>query len=79
MKVTMIPIAIGVLCTVTKELVQGLEDLEIRWRVETIQTTALLKSARISRRVLETWGDLLSLSFQWKPSAKAGVKKLSNE
>ena len=54
MKVTVIPIVIGALGTVTEELVQGLEDLEIRGRVETIQTTALLRSARILRRVLET-------------------------
>ena len=37
-----IPIVIGALGTVTKGLVQGLVDLEIRRRVETIQTTALL-------------------------------------
>ena len=43
-----------VLGTVTKELVQGLEDLEIRGRVETTQTTGLLRSTRILRRVLET-------------------------
>ena len=54
MKVTVIPIIIGALDTVTKGLVQGLEDLEIRGRVETIQTTALLRSVRILRRVLET-------------------------
>ena len=30
----------------------------------TIQITALLRLARILRRVLETWGDLLSLKFQ---------------
>ena len=36
MKVTVIPIVIGVLGTVTKGLVKGLEDLEIRGRVETI-------------------------------------------
>ena len=41
-----------------------LEDLEIRGQVEAIQTTALLKSARILRIVLETWGDMLSL--QWE-------------
>ena len=40
MKVTVIPLAIGVLGTVTKGLVQGLEDLEIGRRVDTIQTTA---------------------------------------
>ena len=45
---------IGVRGTVTKGLVQGLEDLEIRGRQETIQTTALLRSVRILRRVLET-------------------------
>ena len=60
MKVTVISIVICALGTVTKGLVQELEDLEIRGRVETIQTTALLRSARIQRRVLETWGDLLS-------------------
>ena len=54
MKVTVIPIVIGSHGTVTKGLVQKLKDLEIRERVETIQTTALLRSARILRRVLET-------------------------
>ena len=54
MKVTVIPIVTGALGTVTKGLVQGLKDLGIRGRVETIQTIALLKLARILRRVLET-------------------------
>ena len=53
MKVIVIPIVIGVLGTVTKGLVKGQEDLEIRGRVEIIQTTALLKSAKILRRVLD--------------------------
>ena len=66
MKMTMILIVIGGFGTVTKELVQGLEDLEIKGRVETIQTTVLLRSARILRRVLESWGDLLSLKLPWK-------------
>ena len=38
MKVTVIPIIIGPIGTLTKELVQRLEDLEIRGRVKTIQT-----------------------------------------
>ena len=38
----------------TKGLGQGLEDFEIRRRVETIQTVTLLRSARILRRELET-------------------------
>ena len=65
-KVTIIPIVIGAFGTVTKGLFKGLEDLEVGGPVETIQTTALLRTARILRRVLETWGDLLSLKLQWK-------------
>ena len=66
MKVTIVPIVIGAFGTVTKGLLKDLEDLEVGRRVETIQTTALLKTARIVRRVLETWGDLLSLKLQRK-------------
>ena len=54
MKVTMIPILIGALDITTKGLVQDMMDFEIRGRLETIQTIALLKSARILRGVLET-------------------------
>ena len=54
MKVTIITFVIGVLGTRTKGLVQGLADLEITGRVETVQITALLRSAKIPRRVLET-------------------------
>ena len=74
MKVTVIPIVIGELGTVTKGLIQGLVDLEIRERVETIQTTALLKSARLPRRMLE-----ICCHSNEKPSANAGVQKLSKE
>ena len=66
MKVTIVPIVIGALGTITKGLLKSLEDLEVGGRVETIQTTALLRTARILRWVLETWGDLLSLKLQWK-------------
>ena len=45
MKVIFIPIVIGARGTVTKRLGQGLEDLEITGRVETVKTTALLRSA----------------------------------
>ena len=66
MQVTIIPIVIDAFGKVTNGLLKGLEDLEVGGRVETIQTTALLRTARIQRRVLETWGDLLSLRLQWK-------------
>ena len=54
MQVTIIPIVIGAFGTVSKGLLKGLEDLEVDRRVETIQTTALLRTARILRRVLKT-------------------------
>ena len=54
MKVTIVPIVIGALGTITKGLLKGLEDLEVGGRVETIQTTAFQRTARILRRVLET-------------------------
>ena len=76
MKLTIIPIVIGAFCMVTKGLLKGLEDLEVGGRVETIQTTALLKTARILRRVLETWGDLLSLNLQWKTISLSRCEKL---
>ena len=66
MKVTIVPVVIDVLGTIPKGLLKGLEDLEVGGRVETLQTTALLRTARILRRVLETWGDLMSLKLQWK-------------
>ena len=53
MKVT-VPTVIGALGKITKGLLKVLEDLEVGGRVETIQTTALLRTARILRRVLET-------------------------
>ena len=66
MKVAVISIVIGTLGTVTKGFILGLEDLVIRGPMEIIQTTALLRSTRILRRVLETLGDLLSLKLQLK-------------
>ena len=61
MKVTIIPIVIGTFGTVIKGLLKGLENLEVGRRVETIQTSTLLRTVKILRRVLETWGVLLSL------------------
>ena len=79
MKVTIVAIVIGALGTITKGLLKGLEDLEVGGRVETIQMTTLLRTARILRRFLETWGDWLSLKLQQKtisekPSANTDVK-----
>ena len=54
MKVKIISIVISAFGTITKGLLKGLEDLEVGGRVDIIQTTALLRTARILRRVLET-------------------------
>ena len=51
MKVKIVPIVIGAFGTITKGLLKGLEDLEVGGQVETIQMTALLRTARILRRV----------------------------
>ena len=53
MKVKIIPIMIGVFCTVSKGLLKALDDEEVGERVETILTTALLRTTRILRRVPE--------------------------
>ena len=76
MKVTIVPIVIGALGTISKGLLKGLEDLEVGGRVETIQTIELLRTARMLRRVLDTWGDLLSLKLQWKPISQYWREKL---
>ena len=79
MEVTVIPIVIGVLRTIPKGFVKGQEDLEVIGQVETIQNTTLT-SARILRKVLETWGDFLSLKLQWKTiSERWSEKSLRNK
>ena len=60
-----------------ERLIQRREELEIRGLVETIKTTALLRSARILRRILETCGDLLSLKLPWKTISVSWCEKLS--
>ena len=70
MKVTVIPIVISAQCTVTEDLIKRLENIEIRGRVDTIQTNGLLGSARILRRVLETCHS----NCGERPSAKADMK-----
>ena len=72
MQVTIIPIVIGAFGTVTKGLLKG---LEVGGQVETIVTTALLRTDRILRRVLETYCHPNSSE---KSSANTDVKS-SNE
>ena len=46
MRVKVVPILFGALGTVPKGLERGLENLEIRRRIQTVQTTALLRAAK---------------------------------
>ena len=64
MKVMVIPVVTGAPGTLLKGLVWRLEELEIGGRTETI--TALFRSAKILRRVIETCGDLLTPKLQSK-------------
>ena len=77
MKMTGIPVVNGVLRRISIRLVKGQEDLEARGKVETIQTTALLGSARTQIKVLETLGDLLSLKFYGKIISERWREKFS--
>ena len=65
------PIVIGAFGTVTKGFLKGLEYLEVGGRVETIQTTTILRTARILRRVLET---CCHSNSSERPSANTGMK-----
>ena len=54
MKEMVISIVIGAFGTVTKGILKRQGNLEFEGRVKTIQTTALLRTERILRRVQET-------------------------
>ena len=60
---TIITSVIGAFGTVTKGLFKGREDLEIRGGVETIQTTTLLRTAKIPESIPETRGEKLPLKL----------------
>ena len=67
MRVTVKSIVIGAFETLPQKLGKRTGSVGNPGRgIETTQTTALLGSARILGRVLETWGDLLSLKLRWK-------------
>ena len=65
MKVMVIPIVVGVLGTISKNLGKKIE-MKIRERIETIETTALLKSVRILSKSPQVSKTLLSLRLQEK-------------
>ena len=76
MQVTIIPILIGAFGTVTKGLLKRLEDLEVGGRVETIQTTALLRTARILK---ESWRLEETCCHSYSSEKPSADVKSSNE
>ena len=71
MPVTIIQIVIGAFGTVTKGLLKGLEDLEVGGRVETTQTTTLLRTEKCPgdlRRlaIIQTPVEDHQLTLMWK-------------
>ena len=51
MKLILTPIVVDTIGTVTKNLEKRLSELEMEGEIEIIQTTALLKSTEIPRKV----------------------------
>ena len=78
MKVTIIPNVIGAFGTVTIGLLKGMEDFEVSGRMKTIQTTALLKTANILRRVLELEETCFHSICSERPSAYADMKNYND-
>ena len=74
---TVTPIVIDVLGTVTKGLVQGLEDFENRGRVETIQTTDIIKIGQNAEKSPRDLKRLVVTETHGKPSPNTGVKNSS--
>ena len=60
--------------TVTKGLLKVLEDLEIKGRMETIQNAALLRTARILRRIQGLEETCYHSNFRERPSANSDIK-----
>ena len=62
---------------VVNTLENELEEMENSRRIETIQTTVLLTSAKILRIILKTWEDLPSLRFKLKTTGLISCKKIT--
>ena len=77
MKVKVISFLIDTLGIIPKILANGLEYLEIR-EEDITQTTLLVRSARILRRILVTWQDVLLLKLKWENPSWYWCEKLKN-
>ena len=64
MKETVIPVVIGTFGTLTKGLIKGQGDLEIRGRINTIQRNSIIKRAQNIKKNL---GDFRRLAVSQTP------------
>ena len=69
-------VVIDTLRTATKGVESALEELKFSGRIETIQTTALLRSVKILRRAQETTGDFADTQTPVRAPSNADVNKL---
>ena len=80
MMATVIPIVVGALGTIPKGLEKRLWKLEMRGRIDAIQTPTLFRSVRIPRRVLEIWADrwgsCYHSDFREKPKVSTDIETL---
>ena len=53
LKISIVPVVIGALVTIPKSLGKHLNELNMEVNISQMQTTALLNSARIIKKVLE--------------------------
>ena len=75
MMVTVIPIVVKALGTISKNLEKRVDQLEIRERIETIQTTAVLKSKHTEDFWrADTWSR--AKIHQWKAEKKWVIKMI---
>ena len=63
LKISIVPIVIGALGTIPKSLEKHLNELNVEVNISQWQTTVLLNSGRIVRKVLEFYGVLLTLEL----------------
>ena len=74
MRVTVISIIVNGFLSVHKRLERGFEQLEIRGRIETLQTTVLLKSDRLSEESMRPEDTCCHLDSSERPLANIGMK-----
>ena len=77
MKVTIVPIVIGALGTITEGLLKGPEGLEVGGRVETIQNDSIVENGQNTETSPGDLRRLVVTQLQWKTIRCRWCEKLS--